>query len=144
VFAAIRMWGGGLSLAYAIQGAASLTAIGGVACMWRTSGDRDLKAALLIVATLLGSPHVLDYDLTILGPAMAFIVASSCAGGFRDYDISLLAAAWIVPLLSRGVAGATGIPIGLITIVMLYALVMRRATKARTASPIASPGIAQA
>jgi alpha-1,2-mannosyltransferase len=144
VFAAIRMWGGGLSLAYAVQGAASLAAICGVAWMWRTSVDRDLKAALLIVATLLGSPHVLDYDLTILGPAMAFIVASSCAGGFRDYDVSLVAAAWIAPLLARGVAGATGIPIGLITIVMLYALVMRRATKARTGSSIASPGIAQA
>jgi alpha-1,2-mannosyltransferase len=144
VFAAIRMWGGGLSLAYAVQGAASLAAICGVAWMWRTSVDRDLKAALLIVATLLGSPHVLDYDLTILGPAMAFIVASSCAGGFRDYDVSLVAAAWIAPLLARGVAGATDIPIGLITIVMLYALVMRRATKARTGSSIASPGIAQA
>jgi alpha-1,2-mannosyltransferase len=144
VFAAIRMWGGGLSLAYAVQGAASLAAICGVAWMWRTSVDRDLKAALLIVATLLGSPHVLDYDLTILGPAMAFIVASSCAGGFRDYDVSLVAAAWIAPLLARGVAGATGIPIGLITIVMLYALVMRRATKARTGSSIVSPGIAQA
>lgn len=144
VFAAIRMWGGGLSLAYAVQGAASLAAICGVAWMWRTSVDRDLKAALLIVATLLGSPHVLDYDLTILGPAMAFIVASSCAGGFRDYDVSLVAAAWIAPLLARGVAGATGIPIGLITIVMLYALVIRRATKARTGSSIVSPGVAQA
>jgi hypothetical protein len=144
VFAAIRMWGGGLSLAYAVQGAASLTAICGVAWMWRTSGDRDLKAALLLVATLLGSPHVLDYDLTILGPAMAFIVASSCAGGFRDYDISLMAAAWIAPLLARGVAAVTGIPIGLVAIVMLYVLVMRRATKSRTAPSIASPGIAQA
>ena len=143
-FAAIRMWGGGVSLAYAIQGAASLTAICGVAWMWRRSGDRDLKAALLLVATLLASPHVLDYDLTILGPAMAFIVASSSKGGLRDYDVSLLAAAWIAPLLARGVAGATGIPIGLVAIVMLYALVMRRATKARTGPSIVSAGIAQA
>lgn len=81
VFAAIRLWGGGISLAYAVQGAASLIAIGGVAWLWRSSGDRNLKAALLMVATLLGSPHLLDYDLTIVGPAMAFMVASIDARG---------------------------------------------------------------
>ena len=32
-----------------------------------------------MIATLLGSPHVLDYDLTLLAPAIAFFVASSCA-----------------------------------------------------------------
>jgi hypothetical protein len=143
-FAAVRMWGGGLSLAYAVQGAVTLTAICGVAWTWRTSADRDLKAALLIVATLLASPHVLDYDLTILGPAIAFIVAAGHTSGLRDYDISLLAAAWIAPLLARAVAGATGIPIGLITLVVLYALVMRSATKARTESMIGAAGVAQA
>jgi alpha-1,2-mannosyltransferase len=143
-FAAVRMWGGGLSLAYAVQGAVTLTAICGVAWTWRTSADRDLKAALLIVATLLASPHVLDYDLTILGPAIAFIVAAGHTSGLRDYDISLLAAAWVAPLLARAVAGATGIPIGLITLVVLYALVMRSATKARTESMIGAAGVAQA
>jgi hypothetical protein len=35
VFAAVRMWGGGISLAYAVQAAASLTAVGSVAWLWR-------------------------------------------------------------------------------------------------------------
>jgi alpha-1,2-mannosyltransferase len=145
VFAAIRLWGGGISLAYAVQGAASLIAICGVAWMWRSSGDRNLKAALLMVATLLGSPHVLDYDLTIVGPAMAFTVASIYAsGGVLDYEISLIAVAWITPLVARGIAGASGLPIGLITIVALYGVVMRRATETRTGSVIAATGIAQA
>ena len=144
VFAAIRMWGGGVPLAYWAQGAASVAAIGGVAWMWRTSADRDLKAALLMIATLLASPHALDYDLTISGPAIAFFVASSWSNGFRDFDISLLAAAWITPLFARGIAGATGIPLGLIAIVALYALTMRHAMRDRAASGSPSPGIAQA
>jgi alpha-1,2-mannosyltransferase len=145
VFAAIRLWGGGMSLAYAVQGAASLIAIGGVAWMWRSSPDRNLKAALLMVATLLGSPHVLDYDLTIVGPAMAFMAASIYAsGGVLDYEISLMALAWVTPLVARGIAGASGLPIGLITIVALYGVVMRRATETRTAPVIAASGIAQA
>jgi hypothetical protein len=148
VFAAIRLWGGSVSLAYLVQGAASITAIGGVAWMWRRSADRDLKAALLMIATLLASPHALDYDLTILGPAMAFLVAclvaSNGSNDFRDFDISVLAAAWITPLAARGIAGLTGIPLGLIAIVALYALTMRHAMRDRAAVAIVSPGIAQA
>jgi alpha-1,2-mannosyltransferase len=144
VFAAIRIWGGGVPLAYWAQGAASVAAIGGVAWLWRTSADRDLKAALLMIATLLASPHALDYDLTILGPAIAFFVASSWSNGFRDFDISLLAAAWITPLLARGVAGLTGIPLGLIAIVVLYALTMRHAMRDRAAAGVGSPGNLQA
>jgi len=143
VFAAIRMWGGGVPLAYLVQGAASIAAIGGVAWLWRTSSDRDLKAALLMIATLLASPHALDYDLTILGPAIAFFIASSRSNGFRDFDISLLAAAWVTPLLARGIAGLTGIPLGLVAIVALYALTMRHGMRDRAAA-IGSPGIAQA
>ena len=144
VFAAVRMWGGGISLAYMAQGAASIAAVCSVAWIWRSSCDRDLKAALLIAATLLASPHVLDYDLMILAPAIAFIVSASFAGGFRNYEITLLAAVWVGPLLARGVAGAAGIPLGPIIVLTLYALIMRRATTGRAGSTIASPRIAQA
>jgi hypothetical protein len=143
-FAAIRLWGGGVSLAYLVQSAASLAAIAGVAWIWRSGRDRELKAALLVIATLLASPHTLDYDLTMLGPAIAFVVAASVANGFRDYDISLLAAAWIAPLLARGIAGATGVPLGLFAIVALFALVMRRATGDRAGAAIGPARIAQA
>ena len=140
VFAAIRMWGGGVPLAYWVQGAASFAAIGGVAWAWRTPDDRETRAALLMIATLLASPHALDYDLTILGPAIAFLVAARWPDGFRSFDISLLAAAWITPLFARGIAGLTGIPPGLIAITALYALTMRHALGDRAAAT----GIAQA
>jgi hypothetical protein len=127
VFAAVRMWGGGIPLAYAVQGVASAAAVCGTAWVWRLSSDRDLKGALLIIATLLASPHVLDYDLMMLAPAIAFTVSAGIAGGFRDYEISVLAAAWIVPLLSRSSAGVTGIPLGLLVLLALYAVTLRRA-----------------
>jgi alpha-1,2-mannosyltransferase len=127
VFAAVRLWGGGIPLAYAVQGAATAAAVCGTAWVWRSSGDRDLKAALLIIATLLASPHFLDYDLMMLAPAIAFAVSAAVAGGFRDYEISVLAAAWIVPLLSRSVTGLTGIPLGLLVLLALYVVTLRRA-----------------
>jgi alpha-1,2-mannosyltransferase len=140
----VRMWGGGISLAYVVQATSSLTALFSVAWAWRTCGDRDLKAALLIVAALLASPHVLDYDLTTLAPAMAFIVASRWRDGFRDYDVSILAAAWFAPLFARAVAGATGVPLGLIAVAMLYILTMRHVMRDRSMPSLDTAGIAQA
>jgi alpha-1,2-mannosyltransferase len=144
VFAAVRMWGGGISLAYVVQAAASVIALFSVAWIWRSCGDRDLKAALLIVTTLLASPHLLDYDLTTLAPAIAFIIASRWQSGFRDYDISALAIVWFAPLFARAIAGATGVPLGLIAVAMLYVLTMRHVMRDRSMPLLDASGIAQA
>jgi alpha-1,2-mannosyltransferase len=144
VFAAVRMTGGGVALAYAVQGAVSAAVLCGTAWAWRSACDFDLKAALLVVATLLASPHVLDYDLVMLALAIAFTVSAGAAGGFRAFEISLLAAAWIVPLLSRGIAQATGIPLGLAVLLTFYAFTLRRAVLDRAHSPVGINGIAQA
>jgi len=121
------MWGGTVSLAYAVQGIASTAVTCATAWAWRSALNYDLKAAILIVATLLASPHVLDYDLVVLAIAIAFFARHGLSRGFRDYEASVLAAAWIVPLLSRGLAGVTGIPLGLLALLALYVLTLRRA-----------------
>ena len=127
VFAAVRLWGGSVALAYATQALASAVVLCGVAWTWHAKVDPDLKAALLVVATLLASPHVLDYDLTILAVAIAFFARHGLAHGFRDYEISVLGAAWAVPLLARSTAGSTGVPLGLLVLVALFGLILRRA-----------------
>jgi nitrate reductase gamma subunit len=50
----------------------------------------------------------------------------------RDYEISLLAFIWIAPLVARTVAGTTGIPIGLVAMLALFALIMRRVIDERS------------
>jgi hypothetical protein len=57
------------------------------------------------------------------------------AGSFRNYEISLLAAAWLVPLLSRSVAGFTGVPLGLMVLLLTFACTMRRAAGDARALP---------
>jgi alpha-1,2-mannosyltransferase len=144
MFAVVRMWGGGIPLAYVAQGAVSLAAICGVAWTWRGCCDFNIKAALLTIATLLASPHTLDYDLTILASAIAFMACAGFTGGVRDFEISLLAAAWIVPLLSRIVAGVTGIPLGLLLLSALYGFILRRAMLDRANSILGAHRIAEA
>jgi len=127
VFAATRLWGGSVPLAYATQALASAVVLCSVAWTWHSKVDPDHKAALLVVATLLASPHVLDYDLTILAPAIAFFSRHGLRRGFRDYEISILGAAWAVPLLARGMTDSTGLPLGLLVLLTLFGMILRRA-----------------
>jgi alpha-1,2-mannosyltransferase len=143
-FAAVRIGGGGVGLAYLVQGAVSAATIGGTAWVWHSVRDRNMKAALLLAATALASPHILDYDLMLLAPAMAFFVAARSATHFRDYEISALAAVWIAPLLARPIAGVAGIPIGLLAGLMLFVLIMHAALRERGRAAAGALRIAQA
>jgi hypothetical protein len=99
--------------------------ISGAAWVWRSSQHLDVKAAVLLAATLLASPHILDYDLMLLAPSLAFFVAARSDAHFRNYEISLLASVWIAPLVARTIAGLTAIPIGLLASLILFVLIVR-------------------
>jgi alpha-1,2-mannosyltransferase len=125
-FAAVRLWGGGVPLSYVIQGTVSVLAVLATALTWRTSENHALKAALLVTATALTSPHLLDYDLVMLAPALAFLTLTMLEDGVRNYEKSLMAFVWIAPLLARSVAGLAGVPVGFLSTLTLFALVLRR------------------
>ncbi len=144
IFSAARNWGADIKSAYAIQTALAAMLAATLAWLWHSEAAFELKASALATASLLATPYVLDYDLVVLAVAIAFLVRHGLARGFRDYEISLLAAAWIVPLLSRGVAGATGIPLGLIVMLALYGFTLKRALGDRANVKVTAPHIAQA
>jgi hypothetical protein len=144
VFSAARMWGAGVPTAYAIQTALALALAASLAWLWQSDAAFELKAAALATASLLATPYVLDYDLVALAVAIAFFASHGLNRGFRSFEISLLAAAWIVPLLSRLIAGVTGIPLGLMVLLALYVFIMRRAVLERTGAVTGAYGIAQA
>lgn len=144
IFAAARMWGAGIHTAYAAQGALFLMLAATLAWLWRSDAAFELKAAALATACLLATPYVLDYDLVVLAIAIAFFTRDGLKRGFHDYEISVLAAAWLVPLLSRSIAGLAGIPLGLIVMLMLYVVTLRRALLDRERTTVDIHHIAQA
>ncbi len=127
IFSAVRMGGGSISAAYAAQATLALAVALSLVWLWRSRAADDLKAAALACACLLATPYVLDYDLVVLAVAIAFFARHGLAHGFRDYEISVLALVWITPLIARSVAGAIGLPLGLIAMLALYALTLGRA-----------------
>jgi hypothetical protein len=143
-FSAARHWGLDVPSAYAVQTMLALMLAASLAWLWHSDTAFALKASALATASLLATPYVLDYDLVVLAVAIAFFARHGLAHGFRDYEISVLAAAWLVPLLSRSVAGVTTIPLGLIVMLALFGLTMRRALIDHVAHVPQHTSIAQA
>lgn len=126
-FSAVRMWGGSIPLAYGLQSALTLLLALSVIWLWRSRAAFELKAGALAIACLLATPYVLDYDLVVLGIAIAFLVRQGFSHGFRNYEISLLALAWIMPLVTRTIMSATTFPLGFTVLALLFAMTMARA-----------------
>jgi len=123
-FAMVRLWGGGVTLAYAVQAIISCAVIASIVWCWRSACDEAHKAALLVAGTLLASPHILDYDLIVLAVAIAFLAANGRRYGFRPFEITLLGALWILPLLARSIAGVLALPLGFLVITTFYVTIL--------------------
>lgn len=127
VFSWVRMWGGPIPLAYAAQGAVTLATGASLAWLWRGEAAFGLKAAALVTGTLIATPYSLDYDFVILAPAIAWLACEGMRRGFLAWEKSALALAFIMPIAARSVAQHTAIPLGVIAMLCLFVLILRRA-----------------
>ena len=101
VFAMLRMAGVGTGLALLLHGAAAVSAIGIAAELWRKSDALAVKAAAFMLATLMVSPHLFEYDLTWFGMALAWQVSHCQRYGWPRGVPGALALAWLCPLLGE-------------------------------------------
>jgi alpha-1,2-mannosyltransferase len=131
VFAWVRLWNGPLPSAYAAQGAAALLAGVSTIWLWRGSAAYPLKAAALCLATILATPFALDYDMMVLAPAIAFLAVHGMREGFAPYEKTALALLWFVPAVARTVAQIAFIPIGAIAMIIIFAIVLGKASTPR-------------
>ena len=126
-FSAIRMWGGGIAFAYAVQLAATLAAIAAVVWIAWKRHAAELRNALTCAAVLIATPYVLDYDFVVLLPTLAFLWIDGRRHGFLPWDKTLMALVWIAPLFARTIAEYAYVPLGLATAVMVAVIAVRRA-----------------
>ncbi len=129
VFSLVRMWGGPVALAYAVQSAVTLMLAAALVWLWRTQVDFSLKAAALIIAAILATPYSLDYDMTVLAPAIAFLAVNGLRHGFAPYEKTALAILWIAPLVARSLAQAALLPVGVLSMAVMLGLILRRAAQ---------------
>jgi alpha-1,2-mannosyltransferase len=134
VFGAIRMWGGSVGLAYALQAAVALYAAAAVIWIWQSDRPFALKAAALAAGSLMVSPYVLQYDLVLLALPIAWLAMEGYQQGFLPYEKTMLLAAWILPRIGLAVSQMAKIPIAPIVIVALMTAIIRRATYSESAA----------
>jgi succinate dehydrogenase hydrophobic anchor subunit len=126
IFGAVRLLGGSISVAYIAQTATAvivaslLIYLCAVVPMW------DGVGAAIATASLLATPFLLPYDLTILAVPLVFIIKASHKTGFLPWEKSALMAAFVLPLFSTTVASYLRIPISPLIIAGLYVVLIRR------------------
>lgn len=126
MFGAARLWGWPVTLAYAAQLAAFASVAVMLAIVWRSRTSFESRAAALIAGTMLSAPYLLDFDLALMAPAIAYLALAGLRQGFLRYEKMLLVFIWFAPLLTRALAENLSVPLGLIAVILLFGLAIRR------------------
>jgi len=101
VYAALRLLGASVVAAYAAQMLVTVASALIVLWIWRQRADQDLKNAALLLATLLATPFLLDYDLMYLAPVIAWLATAAMRSGPLPWERIALAGACLDPLIAR-------------------------------------------
>jgi alpha-1,2-mannosyltransferase len=125
-FIAARLLGGGLTLAAVVQGVVTLAAVTVLLRFVRPRPGAQAEGAALAAAALLATPYLADYDLVCLAPPLAVALTRGSVVGWGRWDKLLLLAAYLTPLLSRGIAGRTDLQLAPLAIAGLFFVLTRK------------------
>ncbi len=125
VFAAVRLLGGNVQIAWAFQAAFACIGAAAVVWIWRQSASAAIRGTVLATASLMLTPYLFDYDLVILALSLAWLVSRGLEIGFRPWERALLLATWLLPLLSRLMGKYLHLPLAPLAMLLLLYLALK-------------------
>jgi hypothetical protein len=126
-FAAARLLGAPIDIAYGQQALVTLGVVGSVAWAgWRTGYTFALASAML-AGSLLVTPFVLDYDTILLAFPLVWLAGS----GFRPWEKITALLAFVAPAVARPLALQADLPIMPLVLIALFIVLVRRAVAER-------------
>jgi hypothetical protein len=125
-FAAMRLLGFSPVLALAGQTACSVAVLAVVIVIGRQRPGAPAETGIMVIATCLATPFLLDYDLMLLAIPLAWIATEARRTSFLPWEKITLASAFVLPLLVRLVAKHTGLPIAPVVMITLLWIALRR------------------
>jgi alpha-1,2-mannosyltransferase len=131
-FAAVRLGGGPLHVAYLVQALTALTVASLLIVLARRGRDPDALGPALVAGSLLASPFLLDYDLVLLAVPLAWSLSRAQRDGFLPWEKLTLALGFVLPLISRPLAARLGLPLGPPVILAVLWTVLRRGLDTRS------------
>lgn len=129
VFAAVRLLHGSVFLSYSLQvfvSAVVLSLLLFISFCRRASLETGV---MLIITALIVTPFLLDYDLMLMAPVLAWTVAQAQRRGFMPYERFIVACAFLLPMFVRPVASIIHIPVGPLVMLGLAYIVLRYAVE---------------
>lgn len=122
VFSGMRLLGADAETAYAVQGGVAVVVATGLLFAVRRSGFTAEAAAATLVAALLVTPFLLDYDLVLLG----FPIALLATRPSLPWERIVCALSLVAPAFARPIGIHVGIPVAVPLTMLLFALLVRR------------------
>jgi alpha-1,2-mannosyltransferase len=101
LFVATLLAGGGPLLARLLQGVVTLAVTVGVFRIWRSGAPFPIRASLLVLAALLSTPYVFEYDLALLALPLAWLGWEGHHRGWLPGEKLALILAWVTPFVPR-------------------------------------------
>lgn len=120
MYSVARYLGAGDHAAWLVQVLTSAVCALGVAWLWRSNKAYELKAAGLVVATMLSTPYLHEYDFPLILVASAFLYKQ------KVFDRAEWLAVGAANLLMAGFIAEIA-PLGVAVVLIVGALVVRRA-----------------
>jgi hypothetical protein len=143
-FGGVRLLGGSIALAYAVQGAASLIAAAGVIIVWGRRLPLSTRAAVLASATLVALPLSLLYDLMLGSIAAAWLVRDRVSLAARGWEMTALAGLVLVLLVSTpSVAAKWQFPVFPLAALALFGIAVGRAWREMAQRKVAAPSLSR-
>lgn len=126
-FAAVRLPGGPLALAWGVQGIAAAGAVAAVVWTWRRAETPDtLKAAVLCLCVFLATPFAYVYDLPILALGLVALGWDMRQRGWRPWEGGLMVAGWLIPIAAPAATTTLAVNPAPVIIAALTVMALRR------------------
>lgn len=131
LFALARQMDLPLSVAFVLQAVLALGAVAAVVLVWRhpyEAGLRGLlRGAVLVSATCVTTPFILDYDLALLALPVAVLVQLGLSRGFCAHEVPVLALAFALMFFTSGWGVALDHSASALPGLLVFALCLYRA-----------------
>jgi hypothetical protein len=99
VFGAANRMGLSVGLAYAIHAAVAAIAVAAMAGLWVRNARATLRAAGLLIASLLCQPYLMAYDLVWMGLVLLLLWQDSMTHAWRRGEVTVMVVAWLSPVV---------------------------------------------
>ena len=126
VFAAIRLLGGGIAPAYAMQAGCMVASCVVLVWLVRRRPGAWLEGAAMVASVPFCTPFLLDYDLVLLAIPMAVLFTTAWRRGFLPGEKALLALLFLAPLLLKVLTARFALPVWPLATLLVLGLVARR------------------